>query len=66
MNQEAIGIPGDGALVGLVSDEKVAAEGNAGEGEKEVMPSDKVEEGTAVVDRLQEQAIMPSSPPPSS
>jgi hypothetical protein len=66
LNREAIGIPGDEALVDPVSDDEKAMEDDAGEGEKEVAPGDKVEEGTAMVDKLSEQAVMPPSPPPSA
>jgi len=55
LNQEAIRIPSDGALVDLVSDEE------------EVVPGDKEEEeGTTAVDEPSEQAIMPPSSPPST
>ena len=54
LNQEAIRIPSDGALVDLVSDEE------------EVVPGDKEEEGTTAVNEPSEQAIMPPSSPPST
>ena len=41
LNQEAIRIPGDGALVDLVSDNGEAMEDNADEGEKKVAPGKK-------------------------
>jgi hypothetical protein len=66
LNREAIGIPGDEALVDPVSDDEKATEDDVGEGEKEVAPGDKVEEGTTMVDRPPEQAAMPPSPPPSA
>ena len=41
LKQEAIVIPGDGALVDLVSDNGEAMEDNADEGEKKVAPGKK-------------------------
>jgi len=66
LNQEAIRIPGDGALVDLVSDDKEATEDDAGEGDKGVAPGDEEEEGTIAVDEPSEQATVPLSPPPSA
>jgi hypothetical protein len=66
LNWEAIGIPDDGALVDLVSNEEEAVEDDASEGKKEVTPGDKVEEGTVAIDGSPEQAVVPPSPPPSA
>jgi hypothetical protein len=65
LNQEAIGIPDDGALVDLVSDDEEAMEDDTCEGKK-VTPDDKVEEGTTTIDGSPEQAVVPPSPPPSA
>lgn len=66
LNQEATGIPSDGALVDLVSDDEDIVETNAGEVKKKVMPGDEEEEGAIVDDRPPEQAAAPSSSPPSA
>ena len=52
LNREAIGIPGDGALVDLVSDDE------------EAMLGDEEKEGTTAVNEPPEQAAVPPSPPP--
>ena len=66
LNWEAIGIPSDGALVDLVSDDEEATEDDADEGEKEVVLGNEEEEGTMAVDGPLEQATAAPSPPPSA
>lgn len=64
LNWEAIGIPGDGALVDLVSDEEDHGEPNADEVEEDVAPGDKEEEGNAANDGPLEEGVVPPNPPP--
>ncbi|CAD6219105.1 unnamed protein product [Miscanthus lutarioriparius] len=67
LNREAIGIPGDGALVDLVSDNEDTMEADAGKAKKEVAPDGEGEEGDATADdRLPEQTAVPPSPLPST
>ena len=65
LNREAIGIPGDGGLVDLVSDDEGVAAADAGE-EKEVVPGDEEKEGTLADNGLPEQTAAVPSPPPSA
>ena len=53
-------------MADLVSDDEEAKEDNANEGEKEVAPGNKEEEGTMAVDGPPEQATTAPSPPPSA
>jgi hypothetical protein len=64
-NQEAIGIPGDEALVDLVSDED-SKEPDANKAEEDTATGDEEEEGTTVDDEPSEQGVMSPSPPPSA
>lgn len=64
LNWEAIGIPGDGALVDLVSDNEETVEADAGEAKEEVALGG--EEEDAADDRPSEQDAVPPSPSPSA
>lgn len=66
LNREAIGIPGDGALVDLVSDDEDIMEADTGKVEKEVTLGNKEEEGTAADDGPSEQVALSLCPPPSA
>ena len=66
LKQETIVIPGDGALVDLVSDNEEAMEDDTDECEKEVVLGNEEEEGTMAVDGPPEQATTAPSPPPSA
>jgi hypothetical protein len=65
MNREAIGIPGNGAIVDLVSDDANVMAADAGKA-KEVALGDEEEEDTAVDDGPMEQIVVPRSPLPSA
>ena len=65
LNREAIEIPGNGALVDLVSDDEGVVAVDAGE-EKEVILDDEEKEGASADVGLLEQTAVVPSPPPSA
>jgi hypothetical protein len=66
LNREAIGIPSDGAMVDLISDEEDFGEPDASEAEEDTALGDKEEEGSMADDGLLEQAVVPPNAPPST
>lgn len=65
LNREAIGIPGDGALIDLVSDEEDYGASSGDKEEGGVTPGEEKEEA-ASGDGLESQVAVPPSPPPST
>ena len=66
LNREALGIPNDGALVHLDSDDKGDMATGIGEVAEGIAPNDKEEEGAIAPDGSLEQNAMPLGPPSSN